>query len=218
MKKTKKIRRAIPIYLLGITWLVYGLIFPLYKTAHFLTVSLLSAVVFIVAYALIPARTIEIEVDEKFGKTGNKDTDELLSEGEKYLSKLREYNQKIYEPDMSRQVSRMIIAATGIFSEISKNPSKAPRIRRFMNYYVPTTIKILDAREKLASSGVKGENITKTLRSIEENMVLIASAFERQLDNLFEDEALDISTDIEVLEGMLASEGIITEDRRDSNG
>lgn len=217
MKKTKKIRSAIPIYLFGLTWIIYGLIFPLYKLAHILTALLISCIVYVVSLILIPARTIEVEQEEKFKKTGEKDTDELIKEGEKYIKQLKEYNSKIFEPDLSRRLSRMVIAATAIFKEVSENPSKAPRIRRFMNYYMPTTIKILDAREKLASSGVKGDNITSTIKNIEENMELIASAFERQLDNLFEDEALDISTDIEVLEGMLASEGITT-DRKQERG
>lgn len=217
MKKTKKIRSAIPIYLFGLTWIIYGLIFPLYKLAHVLTALLISCIVFVVTSIIIPARTIEIEAEEKFKKTGDKDADDLIREGQNYIKQMKEYNSKVYDPILSRRISRMVVAATAIFKEVSENPSKAPRIRRFMNYYMPTTIKILDAREKLASSGVKGENITSTLKSIEENMELIASAYERQLDNLFEDEALDISTDIEVLEGMLASEGITIE-RTKNNG
>jgi len=217
VKKTKKIRSAIPIYLFGLTWIIYGLIFPLYKLAHVLTALLISCIVFVVTSIIIPARTIEIEAEEKFKKTGDKDADDLIREGQNYIKQMKEYNSKVYDPILSRRISRMVVAATAIFKEVSENPSKAPRIRRFMNYYMPTTIKILDAREKLASSGVKGENITSTLKSIEENMELIASAYERQLDNLFEDEALDISTDIEVLEGMLASEGITIE-RTKNNG
>ena len=182
-----------------------------------LTALLISCIVFVVTSIIIPARTIEIEAEEKFKKTGDKDADDLIREGQNYIKQMKEYNSKVYDPILSRRISRMVVAATAIFKVVSENPSKAPRIRRFMNYYMPTTIKILDAREKLASSGVKGENITSTLKSIEENMELIASAYERQLDNLFEDEALDISTDIEVLEGMLASEGITIE-RTKNNG
>ncbi len=213
MKKTKKIHSAIPIYLFGLTWIIYGVFFPLYKLAHLLTALLISSVIFGVSYVLIPARAVEIETEEKFKKTGDKDADDLIKEGQNYIKKLKEYNSKVYDPTLSKRLSRMVIAATAIFKEVSENPSKAARIRRFMNYYMPTTLKILDAREKLAESGVKGENITSTLKSIEENMEMIATAFERQLDNLFEDEALDISTDIEVLEGMLASEGITTENK-----
>ena len=91
------------------------------------------------------------------------------------------------------------------------NPEKLGDIRHFMNYYLPTTLKVLRAYDVLEEQEVEGENITSTMNRVEGMMSTIIRAFEKQLDNLFSSEALDISTDTVVMEQMLAREGI-TED------
>ena len=77
-----------------------------------------------------------------------------------------------------------------------------------MGYYLPTTLKLLKAYETLDKQGVKGENILSSMHDVEMMMDTIIAAFEKQLDNLFQEEALDISSDISVLETMLAQEGL----------
>ena len=87
-------------------------------------------------------------------------------------------------------------------------PQKLPQIRKFMNYYLPTTLKLLNAYDRMDAAGVSGANIDGTMGKIETMMNTVVVAFDRQLDALFADEALDISTDITVMEQMLAREGI----------
>ena len=77
-----------------------------------------------------------------------------------------------------------------------------------MNYYLPTTLKILNAYDRMGEQGVAGENITSTMHKVESMMATIITAFEKQLDNLFGAEAMDISTDMVVLENMMAREGL----------
>ena len=77
-----------------------------------------------------------------------------------------------------------------------------------MNYYLPTAIKLLETYDRLSKSGSNGENVTTTLRSVENSMDMIVAAFEKQLDNLYADVAMDISTDIDVLETILETEGL----------
>ena len=77
-----------------------------------------------------------------------------------------------------------------------------------MNYYLPTTLKLLNAYDRMSSQGVEGQNISGTMERVESMMSTIVTAFERQLDSLFGDQALDISTDITVLENMMAREGL----------
>ena len=88
------------------------------------------------------------------------------------------------------------------------DPAKLPQIRRFMDYYLPTTLKLLNAYDRMDATGVAGENITGTKERVENIMGAIVTAFEKQLDSLFGEDALDISTDISVLETMLAREGL----------
>ena len=95
-----------------------------------------------------------------------------------------------------------------IFAQVEQNPEKLPQIRKFMNYYLPTTLKILNAYDRMGEQGVAGENITSTMEKVEGMMDTIIKAFEKQLDNLFGAEAMDISTDMVVLENMMAREGL----------
>ena len=95
-----------------------------------------------------------------------------------------------------------------IFDEVKRDPKKLPQIRKFMDYYLPTTLKLLNAYDRMSGAGVSGENIDTTLLKVEGMMRTIVAAFEKQLDSLYGAEALDISTDITVLENMMAREGL----------
>ena len=86
---------------------------------------------------------------------------------------------------------------------------EGPQIRRFLDYYLPTTLKLLNAYDRMSGTGVSGENIDTTLAKVEGMMRTIVAAFEKQLDSLYGAEALDISTDITVLENMMAREGLV---------
>ncbi|MCD8331670.1 MAG: 5-bromo-4-chloroindolyl phosphate hydrolysis family protein [Oscillospiraceae bacterium] len=89
-----------------------------------------------------------------------------------------------------------------------EHPEKLPQIRRFMTYYLPTTLKLLNAYDRMDDVGVAGENISSTKAKVEQMLGTIVQAFDKQLDALFGAEALDISTDIKVMEQMLAREGL----------
>ena len=86
-----------------------------------------------------------------------------------------------------------------------------PDIRKFMQYYLPTTLKLVKAYREFDGQPVQGENVTKVKAEISDTLDTINTAFENLLDSLFQDDVMDISTDISVLETMLAQEGL-TED------
>ena len=91
---------------------------------------------------------------------------------------------------------------------MKEEPGKLPQIRKFMNYYLPTTLKLLNAYDRMDAQGVEGANISSTKKGVEGIMDSIVVAFDKQLDSLFGDQALDISTDITVLENMMVREGL----------
>ena len=91
---------------------------------------------------------------------------------------------------------------------MQEHPEKLPDIRKLMNYYLPTTLKLLDAYEEFDSQPVQGENIKTAKQQIEQTLDTINIAFENLLDKLFTDEVLDVSSDISVLETMLKQEGL----------
>ena len=91
---------------------------------------------------------------------------------------------------------------------MKRDPKKLTQIRRFMDYYLPTTLKLLNAYDRASAAGISGENVDATKRNVEGMMHTVVTAFEKQLDALYGDEALDISTDITVLENLMAREGL----------
>ena len=91
---------------------------------------------------------------------------------------------------------------------MEKDPSLAPELHQFMNYYLPTTQKLLDVYRELANQPVQGQNISDTKKEIEETLDTLNQAFENLLDSCYKDTAWDVSTDISVLNTMLANEGL----------
>ena len=197
---------VIPLYASGATWLLYALLFPLYRLPHFLLAASAAAVVGIVARIFCPS-TVE-EVPEKPETTGNPELDKMISDGQKAIAEMKRLDNNIADPTISAQIVRLQQLSEKIFAQVKQDPEKLPQIRKFMNYYLPTTLKILNAYDRMGEQGVSGENITSTMHKVESMMDTIIKAFEKQLDNLFGAEAMDISTDMVVLENMMAREGL----------
>lgn len=199
-------KSAIPLYAVAVTWLLYALLFPLYRLPHFLLAAAAGAVVGIVA-RLFCRDTVE-EVPEEPKTTGNPELDKMIEDGKKAIAEMKRLDDNIADPTISAQIVRLQQLAGKIFAQVEQNPEKLPQIRKFMNYYLPTTLKILNAYDRMGEQGVAGENISSTMHKVGGMMDTIIKAFEKQLDNLFGAEAMDISTDMVVLESMMAREGL----------
>ena len=199
-------KSTIPLYAAAVTWLLYALLFPLYRLPHFLLAAAAAAVVGIVA-RLFCRDTVE-EVPEEPETTGNEELDKMIADSKKAIAEMKRLDDNIADPTISAQIVRLQQLAGKIFAQVEQNPEKLPQIRKFMNYYLPTTLKILNAYDRMGEQGVSGENITSTMQKVEGMMSTIITAFEKQLDSLFGSEAMDISTDMVVLENMMAREGL----------
>ena len=199
----KRIKSALPLYCAAVVWLVMGLILPIYRLWAIILTLALSAVTLLVAGKLFPGRVIEVQ---KKAASGNPEVDRQIEEGRATLKRVHEANEAIPDAVISAQIQRMENAGAAIFDALEKDVNKAPQVRRFMNYYLPTADKLLTHYRHLTTvSG--GENVNSAVKSIENSMEMIAVAFEKQLDALYRDSALDIETDIEVLETMMAADG-----------
>lgn len=124
------------------------------------------------------------------------------------LAEIRQVNDDIDDPELSRKIDRIGIITGKIFAYLKEHPDKEPQLRSFLNYYLPTTLKILHAYAQLEDQDVEGENITSAMERIENMMDKVVEGFEKQLDKLFEHDAMDITTDVEVLEKMLSKDGL----------
>lgn len=197
---------AAPIYAAAVVWILYALLFPLYRVGHFALCAAASAAVYLIARLF--CRDVVEEVEEKPEPTGNAELDKMISDGNLAIAEMKRLNESIKDEKISRQLDRLEEISGKIFDCVKASPEKLPQIRKFMNYYLPTTLKLLNAYDRMGSQGVSGENISGTMERVENMMGTIVTAFERQLDGLFGDQALDISTDITVLENMMAREGL----------
>jgi len=203
MKKIR-IKSPVPLYAAGAVWLLMGLILPIYK----IWAIILTAVISVIAYfaASLVFKGKEIEVQSK-ADSGNAEVNAQIDNGRETLKRLNESNVAIEDALISGCIERMEKAGGKIFDALEKDTAKAPQIRRFMNYYLPTADKLLVSYRELSALGTSGENVTGALNSIRNSMDMIAQAFEKQLDALYKDSALDIETEIEVMETIIKSEG-----------
>lgn len=133
----------------------------------------------------------------------------IIEEGKNYISQIRKANDEILGVEISLKLERLELVTGKIFDYITQKPKKLPEIRKFMSYYLPTTLKLVHAYREFDSQPVQGENITRGKAEIEETLDAINKAFEKLFDQLFQEEMLDISTDISVLSTMLNSDGLM---------
>ena len=207
-----------PFYAAAAVWVCYALFLPLYQGVHFVLAAGASILAFAVAGALCKgsiggtaaAQTSGEKTQDKPKEesTGNEVLDKMLKDGRLAIAEMKRLDDNIADPGISADIVRLEQVSQKIFDEVRRSPDKLPQIRKFMDYYLPTTLKLLNAYDRMSAAGVSGENIDTTLAKVEGMMRTIVSAFEKQLDALFGAEALDISTDITVLENMMAREGL----------
>jgi len=124
------------------------------------------------------------------------------------ITELREINIAIADISISRKVDRIEELTAKIFRIVEENPEKQSQIRRFMSYYLPTTIKLLRSYATLEKQGVKGENIMAAKENIGRILDTLSTGFEQQLDQLFRSDAMDIAADINVLENLMLQDGL----------
>lgn len=210
----KQVKRSVvPIYLVGLTWLVQATVFSLYSLSDYAFCVMASVVVFILAKMVFPDKEYTLagektEKQEKPKNTGNPEIDALIKERARAVSEMRRLNDNIEDEKISAQIDHLEEVAGKIIDHVVDNPKKLPQIRRFLDYYLPTTLKILNAYDRMDSAGISGDNITATKEKVENMMENITVAFDKQLDSLFGDEAMDISTDITVMEQLLKQQGL----------
>lgn len=133
---------------------------------------------------------------------------EAVEEGRRNVELIRKANEEIAGEEVSKKLHRLEDVTRKIFEHIQSHPQNLSDIRKFMSYYLPTTLKLVHVYCELEKQPVNGENIVNAKADIERTLDTINVAFENLLDDLFEETAMDVSTDISVLETMLAQEGL----------
>ena len=214
---TKKKRSVAPIYLVAALWLGWSLLGSLYLLRHFIACALVSMAVYVVGKAIWPDTTYTVQEEpavqtkpekEEKKTTGDAELDRIVEEKDKAIAEMCRLDEAIEDEKISSQIRHLEEVTGKIVTHVVENPGQKSQISRFLNYYLPTTLKLLNAYDRMDEAGVSGVNIDGTKGKIEDMMDTICTAFDKQLDALFGDVALDISTDITVMENLMASEGL----------
>ncbi len=129
------------------------------------------------------------------------------------LREIRKLNEDIDNEVVSERIDRIGALTASIFRVVREKPERADEVRKFMNYYLPTTLKLLKSYSLMEKQSYQGENIQASRKKIEDVLETLVHAFEQQQDKLFQSDALDVETDISVLETMMASDGLTEQSR-----
>ena len=235
MDKQKK-QSVIPIYAVGLVWLSRAISGNLSSFGQIIKTVILSAVVYGVLRIFFPDKikqadpekpaqqpaapkqaqpeqkpqTEENKQDEP--STGNAELDAVLKQGAQSVQKIQALNDEIPDFKLSAQIKQIEILTEKIFAYVKEHPQDIGEIRQFLNYYLPTTIKLLEQYVVLQNQGMRMGNIDEGMQKIENMLDKVIVAFQRQLDGLFESSVVDITADIQVMEQMMASEGLTGKD------
>ena len=233
---TKKKQSVIPIYTVGLIWLSRAISGNLSGFGQIIQTIVLSAVAYGVLKIFFPDKVEEKKQNEPAkqeskpqpapGKeeakperaekaeapTGNAELDAILKQGTQAVEKIQQLNDEIPDFKLSAQIKQIEVLTEKIFAYVKEHPQDVRQIRQFLNYYLPTTIKLLEQYVVLQNQGMRMGNIDEGMKKIEEMLDKIIAAFQRQLDSLFESSVVDITADIQVMEQMMASEGLTGRD------
>lgn len=137
---------------------------------------------------------------------------EILERGDAFISQIRKCNDDIPGEEISAKISRMELIVQRIFERAESNPEVVPDLKKLMDYYLPMTVKLLNAYADMDAQPVQGETIQASKQEIEATLDTLNVAFEKLLDSIFKDTAMDVSSDISVLNTLLAQEGLTEDD------
>lgn len=152
------------------------------------------------------------EANEGLNDSEKEELRYILEMGRNYIEQIKNVKNQLYKEEIATKLGELQNIASQILDYVEKNPKKLQEVNKFINHYLPITIKLINSYKDLNNQLVQGENIKNAKNEIEKSIDIINNAFENLLDDLFEDAVLDISTDISVLKTLFKQEGLTEED------
>ena len=197
----------------GVVFALFSLLFRPHTVGAFALATALSlfagAVIRVMAQGLDVSPTVKTpeSLQKVQGNTGNPDVDALLEKGRGMIAEIRAENDRIPDSSLSDKLEKLENLCAEVFRAVYDKPAKAPQIRKFMDYYLPTTLKMLASYRTMSNRGVSVSDMTEARSTVIRGMGMVLTACQKQLDTLYKDDILDVSTDIDVLEQMLKRDG-----------
>jgi len=202
----------------GAVFAVYSAIFKPHSIGAYALAFALSG--FIGAIIRIMAQGLDTTQNQKTpeslkkvqGDTGNPEVDELLEKGREMITEIRRENDLIPDSSLSDKLDTLENKCAEIFRAVYDKPNKASQIRKFMDYYLPTTLKMVRGYRMLDERGITGQDAVYARNRIDDALLVVLQGCEKMLDKLYQDDVLDLTTDIDVLEQMLKRDGLTESD------
>jgi 5-bromo-4-chloroindolyl phosphate hydrolysis protein. len=218
--KIKYKKSPAPFYAVGIFWFIYALMFPMYLWYHYAVAGVLSVLVFTVFNKLFAPQKMKIEKPYKAPLTGDSDIDKSIKAAENDLQSIYDSTSKIaaFDSMFAGNIADLITDGRKIIEYLATDTKKINMLRRFFNYYLPTLDKLLKNYLTLIKHKSETRDFDTSKQEIETAVEMMKTVFSKQLDKLLDDLALDISTDTEVLEAMLANSGFTSITEENSKG
>jgi len=144
--------------------------------------------------------------------TGDEKVDSLLSDGAKSLDEMKKLRDAIPNDEVRTKADQLVSITDQIFKKLQAEPNVYTQVKRFADFFLPTSVKLLKTYSQFDQSGVEGENIKSTKERIDSALDMTLTSYKKFYDSLFENQALDIETDISVLETMFKKDGILESD------
>lgn len=152
------------------------------------------------------------KLNEEIYDSEKEEIESTIKIGRSYIEQIKNVRNDLCKEEIAVKLDKLGNIATQILSQVEKNPNKIQEVNKFINHYLPITIKLINSYKDINNQVVQGENIENAKNEIEKSIDLINSAFENLLDDLFEDVVLDVSTDISVLKTLFKQEGLVEDD------
>ena len=217
-KKQKKSGLGAGVLSFGAVFAVYSAIFKPHSLGAYALAFALSG--FIGAIIRIMAQGLDTTQNQKTPEslkkvqnyTGNPEVDELLEKGREMIADIRRENDLIPDSSLSEKLDVLENRCAEIFRAVYDKPNRVSQIRKFMDYYLPTTLKMVRGYRMLDERGITGQDAVYARNRIDDALLVVLQGCEKMLDKLYQDDVLDLTTDIDVLEQMLKRDGLSESD------
>lgn len=212
--RRRKKARVAPIYSIALVWFVFSLIWPLYSVGRIIAAAVLSAVVCAAVFAFQKKKhgdeyeETEVKEEPQPETPHSPEVDAVIAEGKTAQKELGRLYASIQNVEVKKKIRDIMEISDKIIQDAISDPGDVPQIKKFLDYYLPTTIKLLNAYDRMGAQGIEGDNISGTMTSIEGMLDTAITAYKKLLDSLFANQAMDIETDIEVMNTLLKREGL----------
>lgn len=199
---------VVPIYTIAAVWLIYTLATGLHRLLDVAICAALSVGGYFLMRTFFPGTTVQVEVPEPEPDTGDRELDEVIRQGRASIAAIRRLNEQIPDDDISKNLSALEDLTRKIFARLEADKQHLPRCRQFLNYYLPTTIELLERYVTLQNQGLDTGDVREAMGRIAGMLYTIREAFTRQLDSLFAQDVVDINAEITVMEQMMQAQGL----------